>query len=186
MALACTLVWGACSRGDDDAASAPASTSTTGAPPASDPAFAVPSTIDEAYVTRVLAELDRVQGDVVRGIVERGSFAQSDLVPLRAVFLDPELRAQADGFAGLVQALDRVRRPPGDNTTSVVRLLTARPDCIYAETTVDVSATVVDPPEPFTTYVALRPNRPGSDPEGNNPTPYSIAAKHPDPADPCG
>ena len=185
--MACTLLWGACSRGDDaDSAPSPASTPTTGPPPASDPAFAVPSTIDEAYVTRVLAELDRVQGDVVRGIVERGSFAQSDLVPLRAVFLDPELRAQAEGFAGLVESLDRVRRPPGDNPTTVVRLLTARPDCIYAETIVDVSPTVVDPPEPVTTYVALRPNRPGSDPERHNPTPYSIVAEHADLADPCG
>lgn len=192
--LAVTLVGGACSRGGDGGAESdgdgPAdafsSTNPTPAPVADDPAFAVPATIDEGYVTRVLAALDEVQGDVVRRIVETGAFAQADMIPLRAVFLDPELRAQTEGFGGLVESMDRLRKPPGDNRTTVVRLVTARPDCIYAETTVDVSATVVDPPAPFTSFVALRPSRPGNDPERHNPTPYSIAAEHPEERNPCG
>lgn len=155
-------------------------------PIAGDPAFAVPATIDEAYVGRVIGALDVVQGDVVRRIVETGAFAPTDRIPLRAVFLDPELRAQTEGFAALVESMDRLRKPPGDNRTTVVRLLTARPDCIYAETRVDVSATVVDPPPPFTSFVALRPSRPGDDPQDVNPTPYSIAAEHREARDPCG
>jgi len=155
-------------------------------PAAGDPAFAVPATIDVAYVDRVIAALDAVQGDVVRRIVETGAFAPADLIPLRAVFLDPELRAQTQGFADLVTSVGRLRKPPGDNRSTVVRLLTARPDCIYAETTVDVSATVVDPPPPFPSFVALRPSRPGDDPQDLNPTPYAIAAEHPEARDPCG
>lgn len=153
---------------------------------AEDPAFAVPAPIDEAYVERVLQVLDQVQGDVVRRIVETGALTANDRVALRAVFLDPELRAQTEGFAALVQSMDRLRKPPGDNRTTVVRLLTARPDCIYAETTVDVSATVADPPPPFTSFVALRPSRPGDDPQDVNPTPYAVAAEHPEARDPCG
>ena len=152
-----------------------------------DPAFALPAAIDAAYVERVLAELDRVQGDVLRRIVETGTFAHDDGTPLRAVFNDPEMTGQTQAFASLVDRLDAVRRPPGDNRSTVVRLLTARPDCVYAETTVDVSATVVDPPPPRTTWVALRPSQAGSDPRGLNRTPFSIAAEHTaGAADPCG
>jgi hypothetical protein len=189
------VVGGACSGrdgddGDSSSVTVPEDTaveaSTTTTAGSVDAAFAVPATIDDAYVNRVLAELDRVQGDVFRRIVANGSFAQADLVPLRAVFNDPELTGQAQGFATLVGSIDRARKPPGDNKTTVVRLLTARPDCIYAETTVDVSATVLDPPPPRTQWVALRPSQPDTDPQGLNPTPFSIAAEHTAETNPCG
>ena len=193
------LVIGACSGGDgggdggssgatvpDDTAVEATTTTAASGGTADDPALAVPATIDAAYVERVLAELDRVQGDVFRRIVATGSFAQSELVPLRAVFNDPELSGQAQGFATLVGSIDRARKPPGDNRTTVVRLLTARPDCIYAETSVDLSATVLEPPPPRTLWIALRPSQPDSDPQGLNPTPFSIAAEHTAEADPCG
>jgi hypothetical protein len=150
------------------------------------PEYAVPPAIDEAYVTRVLAVLDHVQGDVFRRIVATGAFAPSDLLPLRAVFNDPELTGQAQGFATLVQSIDKAKNPPGDNHSTVVRLLTARPDCIYAETTVDLSDTVLEPPPPRTSFVALRPSQPGSDPNDLNPTPFSIVAEHTKATDPCG
>ena len=149
-------------------------------------AFEIPAKIDADYVNRVLAELDRVQGDVFRRIVAHGAFAQADLIPLRAVFNDPELTAQAQGFASLVSDIDKAKNPPGDNRTTVVRLLTARPDCIYAETAVDVSATVLEPPPPRPSWVALRPSARGSDPQGINPTPFSIVAEHAREANPCG
>jgi hypothetical protein len=199
LAAGMLVVGGACSGGggdDDDGGSSSVTvpedtavddaTTTTTTAGSADAAFAVPATIDDAYVNRVLAELDRVQGDVFRRIVANGSFAQADLVPLRAVFNDPELTGQAQGFATLVGSIDRARKPPGDNRTTVVRLLTARPDCIYAETTVDVSATVLDPPPPRTQWVALRPSQPDTDPQGLNPTPFSIAAEHRAETNPCG
>ena len=163
-----------------------ATTAAGGAAAGVDPAFAIPAEIDADYVNRVLAELDRVQGDVFRRIVANGAFAQADLIPLRAVFNDPELTGQAQGFATLVQSIDKAKNPPGDNRTTVVRLLTARPDCIYAETTVDVSATVLEPPPPRTAWVALRPSQPDSDPQDLNPTPFSIAAEHTQETNPCG
>ncbi len=151
-----------------------------------DPAFVVPASIDAAYVEQVLRVLDHVQGDVVRSVVASGAFGPHEVAPLRAVFNDPELSGQVQGFAGLVEVLDRFQRPPGDNRSEVVRLLTARPDCIYAETSVDISATVVDAPPPFRRYVALRPSQPDTDPQDRNPTPFSIAAQHSQAADPCG
>ena len=175
-----------CSRGDSTEDDTVESSTTT--EPSADPdgPFAVLAVIDEDYVNRVLAELDRVQGDVFRRIVATGAFAPSELVPLRAVFNDPELTGQAQGFAGLVGSIDRAKNPPGDNRTTVVRLLTARPDCIYVEASLDLSATVLDPPAPRTTFVALRPSQPGSDPQDLNPTPFSIAAEHATEANPCG
>ena len=201
--FALVLLLGACSGdgGDGDGDASPGvtvpddtTTTTTAAAPGSSPAgsgavaaeFALPPTIDEGYVNRVLAVLDHVQGDVFRRIVATGAFAQSELVPLRAVFNDPELTGQAQGFATLVQSIDRAKNPPGDNRTTVVRLLTARPDCIYAETTVDLSETVLEPPPPRPSFVALRPSQPGSDPQDLNPTPFSIAAEHSKETNPCG
>ena len=171
-----TLVAASACRNDPGPDTPPATTSTT----------TKASTVDEATVGRVLADLDRVQGDVLRQIVERGGVGHDDLRPLEAIFLEPELTAQVQAFAGIGDRLDQVRQPPGDNVTTIVRLLSARADCLYAEVTVDVSATVADPPPPFTSFVALRPLPPGADPADLNPTPYAIAAKHQAAANPCG
>ena len=192
MLVVAALLFGSCrggDGGDGSAVTVPEDTAldaTTTTAPAAGEEFAVPAVIDDAYVNRVLAELDRVQGDVFRRIVATGAFAQSELVPLRAVFNDPELSGQAQGFASLVGSIDKARNPPGDNRTTVVRLLTARPDCIYVEATIDLSATVLEPPPPRTTWVALRPSQSGSDPQDLNPTPFSIAAEHSAESNPCG
>jgi hypothetical protein len=170
---------GACQRGDDRSPATSTTATETTAPAGS-------AELDVVTVTRVLADLDRVQGDVVRRIVERGGVGHDDLAPLEAIFLEPELSAQAEVFAGLGNRLDEVRVPPGDNRTTVVRLLSARRDCIYAEVSVDVSATVVAPPPPFSSFIALRPLPPGADPDDVNPTPYAIAAKHRVATNPCG
>jgi hypothetical protein len=178
VALVALLV-GACgSSTDEDEARAPATTTTT--------TGAEAAVVSEETVARILVDLDRVQGDVLRRIVETGGVDHDTLAPLEAIFLEPELSAQLETFAGLGDRLGEVRTPPGDNVTTVVRLLSDRADCIYAEVTVDVSATVASPPPPFTSFVALRPLPPGADPADVNPTPYAIAAKHRTAASPCG
>lgn len=171
------LLAAACGSPTDQEEPTPATTTTT----ASEPAV-----VSQESVARILVDLDRVQGDVLRRIVEAGGVGHDTLAPLEAIFLEPELSAQRDAFAGLGDRLGEVRTPPGDNLTTVVRLLSDRTDCIYAEVTVDVSATVVAPPPPFTSFVALRPLPPGADPADVNPTPYAIAAKHRSAANPCG
>ena len=172
------LLFAACGSSTDQEEPTPPATTTTTA--------AEPAVVSQETVTRVLADLDRVQGDVLRRIVEAGGVDHDTLAPLEAIFLEPELSAQLEAFAGLGDRLGEVRTPPGDNVTTVVRLLSDRADCIYAEVTVDVSATVASPPPPFTAFVALRPLPPGADPADVNPTPYAIAAKHRTAASPCG
>lgn len=172
------VVAAACGSSSDEQ-DRPPQTTTTAAP-------AEPATVSEQAVSRVLVDLDRVQGDVLRRIVAAGGVGHNTLAPLEAIFLEPELTAQLDAFTGLGDRLGEVRRPPGDNVTTVVRLLSDRADCIYAEVTVDVSATVASAPPPFTAFVALRPLPPAADPADVNPTPYAIAAKHRSAANPCG
>jgi hypothetical protein len=152
------------------------SSSTTTAPES----FAVPaeeSKIDAAYAERVLNALKHVSGEVVRRIHARRAFDQSDLVILRAIYNDPELAAQAKGYRGLVAKHDAERDPPGDNTVSVTRLIGANLACIAVAATVDVSATVKDPPPPYTTFYVLRLTQQGANPDGINPTPWSIATQ---------
>lgn len=172
------LLVAACGSSTEQEESTPPATTTTAA--------SEPAVVSQETVARIMVDLDRVQGDVVRRIVEAGGVGHDTLAPLEAIFLEPELSAQLDAFAGLGDRLGEVRTPPGDNVTTVVRLLSDRADCIYAEVTVDVSATVASPPAPFTSFVALRPLPPGADPADVNPTPYAIAAKHRSAANPCG
>lgn len=141
--------------------------------------------IDAEYVEGVLAALDHVQGEVVRRLVATGKLTATDRADLRAVFADPEYAIQVEGFAQLLADVDRAKRPPGDNVSSVVSVVSASRRCIYAETLVDVSATVVDPPPPYRLFVALRPKARGADPEARNPTGWAIAAEHPDRRDAC-
>lgn len=202
------VVTSACDRGGDgDAASAPSTTTSTAsvadgsggpesphgvpasphggplgataptAPPA--PEFAVPSTVDAPYVERVLAELDRVQGDVVRSIVASRAYEPDAEVSVRAVFNDPEFAVQSEVFRRLVADVDRARNPPGDNRSTVIAILAATPSCISVETEVDVSGTALEPPPPYRVFVVLRPTQPGADPQDRNRTPWSIADELP-------
>jgi hypothetical protein len=172
------LLIGSCggdAKEEPAAVTVPESVATTTAAAADE--YAIPAQIDEAYVNKVMAALEHVQGDVVRKIFTARAFAQEDLVPLRAVFHDPELSAQAQGFARLPSSADRARNPVGDNITTVVRLITVRADCIYVEVLRDYSQTVIDAPAPSPAFVTLRPSQPGTDPRDLNPTPWSIDAE---------
>jgi hypothetical protein len=177
-----TLAGGACSssKGSDRAdpvvpvPTAPAETTTTAAP---DP-FAIPEVIDEAYVNRVLAELDEINGDAVREIVSRGAIPFESIERIRAIYNDPEYEQQSDGLRVLLEGEPtRLKAPPGNRKTTVIRLVRAGAKCIFAQVKVDFADVVVSPPptvaDEFQALILERTQL-GADPKGLNRTSWSI------------
>jgi hypothetical protein len=150
----------------------PASTTTT--EPA-DP-FAVPATIDAAYVNRVLVELNKIYGDVVRKVRATGLYRRSDAGTLLAIFNPPLFERQAESF-GEIPGRDAAlyKNPIGDRKITVQQLITARPDCVFAKVLFDVSAVAAHPPPPHSKFIKLELKQTGADPKGINPTPWSMS-----------
>lgn len=175
------LVAGACSGSTrDDAAdprsltedSTPATTTTIGT---GDP-FAVPTTIDAAYLDRVLVELNRVYGDVVRQIRTTRQLRRTDLLPLSAIFSGPLLEQQLQLFGDIPGRDPALYKDPiGDRKIAVQELLTAQPDCIFARAIFDVSAVAANPPPAHAKFIKLELKAAAADPRGVNPTPWVMA-----------
>lgn len=197
-ALLVTSTTGACTRSggvdraDPTVPTAPpalaATTGTTGTTATGVPAdpFATPAAVDAAYVERVLVELNRVYGDTARRIVETHRFERSDIDPLGAIFNPPLLEVQVDQFASILD-LDRdlFKDPIGYRRMTVLEVVTAKPACIFAKVTIDVSAVLVSPPPAREKYVTLDPKPADADPSGANPTPWSMAGESSARQDPC-
>ena len=178
-ALAAVVLAGGCSHPGPTIAGAtvPTAPTTTSTTVVAD-AFAMPADtthIDAAYTEGVLNALKHVSGDITRRIYQRQAFDQSDLVTLRAIYNDPELSVQAQVVPRLTSSRSDQQDPPGDNHVSVTRLIDATPACIAVAATIDVSATVKQPPPPYATWIVLRPTQAGANPDRVNPTPWSIA-----------
>jgi len=160
---------------DPTVPTAPTETTATAAP---DP-FAVPEVIDEAYVNRVLAALYRVDGDALRRVVASGMVDAESRKILRAVYNDPQFELEFDGLTKtFAKGLERYKTPPGDRRTTVTKLRTAQPDCIFVETEVDFSEVVKSPPawvDDVFRVLALERTQQETDPQNLNPTPWSIS-----------
>ncbi len=158
---------------DGPAATIPPSAPTTSAP--ADP-YAVPAVIDEAYVNRVLAALDQVEGDATRSIVAAGGLVPDAGAKLRSIYNDPQLEQQLNLLTKT--DLGRLKMPPGNRKTAVRRLVQARPTCILVDVTLDFSDLVNNPPvRPLdeVDFLTLRPTQPQADPLEVNPTPWSVS-----------
>jgi hypothetical protein len=146
-------------------------------PPPPDP-YAVPAVIDEAYVNRVLAALDQVEGDVVRHLVATRRADDYGSTRLRAIYNDPQYQLELDALMRSAKTdLSEYKTPPGNRKSAVIRLATRRSDCILAETTRDFSGVVRAPPPrraDEVDLVTLRPTQADADPKNFNPTPWSI------------
>ena len=68
---------------------------------------------------------------------------------------------------------------------TVTQLLTARLDCISARVDFDFSEVRTDPPPVRAWYVALARKQPEADPDGRNPTPWSLTYDNDEPVDKC-
>ena len=161
-ALLLTLVLGACSRGG-----------ASGPPPTAAPAAGAEET---AAIDRILAGLDGVMGDVQRILVREGRITPEVTERLRAIYVGPELLNQIDAFrADVANGLVGMKNPPGNRVTTVSRLITVSPICIFVEVTRDYApVTQGAAPRPASLYVVLVTKSEGDDPRQINPTPWAM------------
>ena len=160
-ALLLTLVLGACSSGSSSA------------PPPSAPAAGAEET---AAVDRVLAGLDGVMGDLQRILVRERRITPEVTDRLQAIYVGPELLNQIDAVrADVANGLVGLKNPPGNRVTTVSRLITVSPICIFVEVTRDYSPlTEGAAPRPASLYVVLVTKSEGDDPRQLNPTPWAM------------
>lgn len=160
-ALLLTLVLGACSS------------SGSSAPPPTAPAAGAEET---ATIDRILAGIDGVMGDLQRIVVRERRITPEVTDRLRAIYVGPELLNQIDAYrADLANGLVGVKNPPGNRVTTVSRLITVSPICIFVEVTRDYApVTEGAAPEPPSLYVVLVNKTEADDPKQLNPTPWTM------------
>jgi hypothetical protein len=182
-ALLAVSALAACSGGDDSDAvtsatlgTAPPTTSTT-APV--DP-YAVPETVDAAYVERVLNKLYEVVGDADRIAVERRSVPPEVNDRLIAVY-DPFISSSVvNGLTeSALSGFEPVLDPPGNRSVAIDDIREATSTCIMAHGTLDVSQRLKEPVDLGELVFDLRPLDATRDPHGYNPTGWVIRSTAP-------
>jgi len=160
-AILLLLVLSACSRGGG------------GSSPPTAPA---PGSEETATVNRILAGLDGVMGDLQRILVREKRITPEVTDRLRAIYVGPELLNQIDAFkADVANGLIGMKNPPGNRATTVSRLITVSPICIFAQVERDYSpVTEGAGPRPASLYVVLVTKTEGDDPRQLNPTPWAM------------
>ena len=183
----------ACSDSRADKASPTATVATDPPPTTTTNPYAVPAVIDIAYVNRVLAGLDAAIGDVLRIIMRANTIPTEAFDRLKALYADPDfLQIQFDNYqSDIRKKFASYKSPPGNQTTTVVRLITAKTTCIFAQVQRNYAAVSASgAPDPHALWVGLRPIDEAQDPNHYNPTlwAYTYDGFPPDrsqPPDPC-
>lgn len=131
---------------------------------------------DDVAVNRILAGLDGVMGDLQRILVKERAITPEVTDRLQAIYTGPELLNQIDAFKVDVSGgMAGYKSPPGNRLTVVTRLITAGPECVFAEVARDYSPTSTGPPRPPPRlYVVLVPRSTVDDPKGYNPTSWAM------------
>jgi hypothetical protein len=178
-ATAAILAVAACGGSSGVASVEPHATVPTAPPTTADP-YAVPATIDAAYVNRVLEGLDAAVGDIVRLVMRTRQISPEVLDRLRALYLNrddenlelqslqDEMRKQFSGF----------RQEPGNKKSSVESMIDASPGCVFVKVSRDYSAisTKTDL-RPSIEWIGLKPTDPTRDPNHFNRTPWMVASE---------
>ena len=155
------LLLSACSGGSQGAATAP---------------VPVPATGGDADLDDVLAGLDAVMGDLQRILTAERRITTEVTDRLQAIYTGPEILNQIDAFrADLAGGLAHYRATPGSRVTTVSRVISSTPECVFAEVERDYSPiTEGEARRPARLYVILVPKHPSDDPRGLNPTPWAM------------
>ena len=145
-------------------------------PPAAAPPPAVDGDLESATVNSVLSELDRVMGDAQRLLMRERRITPQVTDRLQAIYVGPELFNQIDAFrADVANGLIGIKDPPGNRVTTVSRLITVSPICIFVEVSRDYSpATAGAAPRSSKLYVVLVTTTEAGDPAKLNPTPWAL------------
>lgn len=155
--------------------------------------YAIPAVIDVAYVNRVLAGLDAAVGDVLRMVMRTNTLPPEALDRLRALYADPDfLQIKIDGYQrDLREGFKNYNADPGNKRSTVTRIVSAQPSCIFVQVNRDYSSVGVRPlKELDIQWVGLKPIDLSRDARRYNPTPWSYVYDGfpPDrsqPPDPC-
>ena len=144
-----------------------------GSPASTAPA---PASGDEATVNRILAGLDGVTGDLQRILVKERRITTEVTDRLQAIYTGPELLNQIDAFrTDVANGLTGYKAVPGNRVTTVSRLITVSPICMFAEVTRDYSPiTEGAAPRLRSLYVILVTKHEADDPRQLNPTPWAM------------
>jgi len=142
----------------------------------------VPATIpaargeEAATVNRILAGLDGVIGDLQRILMRDRRITPEVTDRLKAVYAGPELLNHIDAFrADVTNGLAGYKDQPGNRVTTVSRLITASPICVFAEVTRDYGPVTAGPARPPSSlYVVLVAKAEADDPRQLNPTPWTM------------
>ena len=135
--------------------------------------------VDEAYLNAVLAALDEVDGQAIRMIYATKRFTPEAADLVNAIYSDEETDRRANGWvSALVEdpELRSIRPDPGNRRSTVSRIITSSPACVWMAVERDHALDSVDPEPPRTEYVALRPLDRSNDPKGKNPTAWMITS----------
>ena len=129
-----------------------------------------------ATLNRILAGLDGVMGDLQRILVQERRITPEVTDRLQAIYTGPELLNQIDAFqADVANGLTGYKNPPGNRVTTVSRLITASPICVFAEVTRDYAPLTEGLASgPTSLYVVLVAKSETDDPQQLNPTPWTM------------
>lgn len=179
-AAVAVLLAGCSGEGEGNASptlpSSASTTSTTTAPDVS----VIPEVIDEAYLDAVLAALDEVEGEAARIIVATKRLPPDAVDRLNAIYSDEEFQFQIETWVSAFAKdpqLSSIKPVPANRRTTVRRIITASPDCVWMEVERDDSESSAVPVTPRTEYVALRPLDRSNDPRKFNPTAWMIGVE---------
>ncbi|MDQ1515521.1 MAG: hypothetical protein QOE80_1351 [Actinomycetota bacterium] len=171
-----TACWGSGGHqrtADKDGASPTGPSSTT----STTVSYAVPATIDAAYVEKVMKALDHLYGDAVRQLVTDHAMSDRFIKQLLALYSKTPFEGyQVVWRKSLNDGLKSIAPQPGDPLTHIQAVLQASPTCVVVQVDRDLSPTLArrqdESPQRF---VALIPKDPARDPLIANPTPWTMS-----------
>ena len=163
LVMALLLVVPACSDSGQEAAPAPTVPAAGGEKEA-------------ATVNRILAGLDGVMGDAQRALVRERRITTEVTDRLKAIYAGPELLNHIDAFRkDVADGLAGYKNPPGNRVSTVSRLITLSPICMFVEVTRDYGPVTAGPaPRPSSLFVVLVTKTEADDPRQLNPTPWTM------------
>jgi hypothetical protein len=131
---------------------------------------------ETASINRILEGIDGVMGDSQRILVRERRITKEVTDRLQAIYVGPELLNQIDAFKGdVANGLVGVKNPPGNRVTTVSRLITVSPICIFVEVTRDYGPVTEGAAlRPASLYVVLMTKNEVDDPQQLNPTPWAM------------